>query len=192
MERQTNSQKKIKAAFIQLTREKGFDSLTVTDIARQARINRGTFYRHYVDKYDLLEQLKADIYKELQKIFLNDMYQEEAHADLIPYQTILKAITYLQENFLLIATLASSNGDPNFMVDVKSIIKELITSRIQKENDFHLSTQDLPMEYAIEVLISSVTSVINLWIQRGGQESPEEVANIIFKAKSLAPKDLLI
>ncbi|MHA6603876.1 TetR/AcrR family transcriptional regulator [Aerococcus urinae] len=192
MERQTDSQKKIKTAFIQLTQEKGFDSLTVTDIARQAGINRGTFYRHYVDKYDLLEQLKAGIYEELQKIFLNDTYQEESHEDLIPYQAILEAIICLQNNFPLIATLASSKGDPNFMVDVKSIIKELITSRMQKENNFRLSTKDLPMEYALEVLLSSVTSVINLWIQRGGQESPEEVANIIFKAKSLAPKDLLV
>ncbi|MDK6474774.1 TetR-like C-terminal domain-containing protein, partial [Aerococcus urinae] len=78
---------------------------------------------------------------------------------------------YLQDNFPLIATLASSNGDPNFMVDVKTIIKDLVTSRIRKKPSFTLSTGDLPKEYALEILLSSVTSVINLWIQRGGQES---------------------
>ncbi|MHB2077930.1 TetR/AcrR family transcriptional regulator [Aerococcus mictus] len=194
MQRQTNSQKKIKEAFIQLSQEKGFDSLTVTDIARQANINRGTFYRHYIDKYDLLEQLKENIIKNLQEIFSYDRYPNHKDSDqgLIPQQAILRAIDYLQDNFPLIATLASSNGEPNFMVDVKTIIKDLVTSRIRKKPSFTLSTGDLPKEYALEILLSSVTSVINLWIQRGGQESPEEVANIIAKAKSLAPQDLLL
>lgn len=48
-------------AFIALTIERGFGSLTVRDIAERAGINRSTFYRHYLDKYGLLEAYMAEI-----------------------------------------------------------------------------------------------------------------------------------
>lgn len=47
----------IKAAFIQLLQEKSFHAITVQNISDTARINKKTFYAHYQDKYDLLEQL---------------------------------------------------------------------------------------------------------------------------------------
>ena len=45
----------IREAFFELLREKGFEKMSVADICRIADINRGTFYLHYVDKYDLLD-----------------------------------------------------------------------------------------------------------------------------------------
>ena len=47
----------IRDAFFELLRTKGFDKLTVTDICKLADINRGTFYLHYVDKYQLLDAI---------------------------------------------------------------------------------------------------------------------------------------
>jgi AcrR family transcriptional regulator len=43
-------------AFMALIEEKGFDAIIVQDIADRAMINRVTFYKHYRDKYDLLDQ----------------------------------------------------------------------------------------------------------------------------------------
>ena len=53
--RQTSTKTDIRKTFIELLNTKGFDNLTVSDIARGSDINRGTFYLHYVDKYDLME-----------------------------------------------------------------------------------------------------------------------------------------
>lgn len=47
----------IREAFYELLREKGFDKLTVSDLCKRAQINRGTFYLHYEDKYELLTDL---------------------------------------------------------------------------------------------------------------------------------------
>lgn len=46
----------IRDALTLLMEEKGFEGITVRDLAEKAAINRGTFYLHYKDKYDLLEQ----------------------------------------------------------------------------------------------------------------------------------------
>ena len=48
--------------------EKGFEAITVSDLTKKADINRGTFYLHYKDKYDLLEQSEEEIFVELDRI----------------------------------------------------------------------------------------------------------------------------
>jgi len=40
-----------------LVSEKGFEAITVQDIAKRATVNRATFYAHYEDKYDLVDRL---------------------------------------------------------------------------------------------------------------------------------------
>jgi AcrR family transcriptional regulator len=56
------TRKLIQQAFIELTVEKGFAALTVRDITERAMINRSTFYRHYLDKYDLLDQYMKEVH----------------------------------------------------------------------------------------------------------------------------------
>ena len=51
----------LQEAMIELITEKGFEAITVGDIAERAMINRATFYRHYQDKYDLVAKIFEDI-----------------------------------------------------------------------------------------------------------------------------------
>ncbi|MEY8371460.1 TetR/AcrR family transcriptional regulator C-terminal domain-containing protein [Aerococcaceae bacterium 50-4] len=50
----------IHRAFATLFFEKEFDTISVKEIAEAAQIGRKTFYLHYVDKYDLLDQVVAE------------------------------------------------------------------------------------------------------------------------------------
>ena len=52
----TKSKLAIKQAFIELVETKGYDKVSVCDIAKKANINRNTFYLHYEDKDDLVKQ----------------------------------------------------------------------------------------------------------------------------------------
>lgn len=54
------TRKLLQEALIALTVEKGFNAVTVRDITERAMVNRSTFYRHYLDKYDLLDQYMED------------------------------------------------------------------------------------------------------------------------------------
>ena len=51
----------IKNSFLELMKEKEFEKITVKDITTRARINRGTFYIHYLDKYDLMKQMQEKV-----------------------------------------------------------------------------------------------------------------------------------
>ncbi len=48
--------------------KKSFSSITITELCRRAGINRGTFYIHYIDMDDLLDDLLADFGKENYKV----------------------------------------------------------------------------------------------------------------------------
>src|SRR5690242_3716923 len=61
------TRKLLQQALIEGTVEKGFAALTVRDITERAMVNRSTFYRHYIDKYDLLEQHLSEMYETLQR-----------------------------------------------------------------------------------------------------------------------------
>lgn len=54
-QRQTQSKTKIYQALVTLLKKDSFDKISVADITRLAGINRGTFYLHYLDKFDLID-----------------------------------------------------------------------------------------------------------------------------------------
>ena len=58
--------KLIEQAFIELIRERGFQSITIHDITGRATLNRATFYAHFEDKYDLLDHfIRAQFHEAL-------------------------------------------------------------------------------------------------------------------------------
>jgi len=51
------TRKLIREAFLQLIAEKEYNNITVTDIIKKADYNRATFYRHFYDKEDLVNEI---------------------------------------------------------------------------------------------------------------------------------------
>jgi AcrR family transcriptional regulator len=51
-------------SFRELLAEKSFEAITVQDVTDRATVNRATFYSHFEDKYDLLEQAFAEMFKQ--------------------------------------------------------------------------------------------------------------------------------
>lgn len=193
MQRNTETRSLIKEAFTVLMKEKGFQTLTVSDITRKAGINRGTFYLHYVDKYDLLEKLEEDLLDDLTEILLK---KYDNHFDnpkeIIPYQAILSALYYVKDDFDFIQVLISKNGDMSFINRFKELLQKSMKEGILKTGILNFSRKGLPEDYANEILLSSTASVILLWIRKGGIETPEEIAHIVNQSKDISPYELLI
>jgi len=51
----------IRQAFLKLLQEKPCEKITVTDITKQADLNRSTFYAHYPDVQGLIEEIEEEI-----------------------------------------------------------------------------------------------------------------------------------
>lgn len=194
--RQTSTKKDIRKTFIGLLNTKGFDNLTVSDLARGSDINRGTFYLHYVDKYDLMEKLEMEVIYDLKQIMLLDSDKSNINLDqpldLIPYNRIVKSLYYIKDDFDFIFALSGKGGDHNFPTLIKEVLKETLLAKIDASDQLHFSKKGIPEEYAIEILLSGIVAIIMVWIRKGGIESPEEVGQMIELAKKLPPYELLL
>ena len=51
----------IKKALLKLMHEKKFEEISVTDIVREADINRGTFYAHYSNVQDVIRKMEEEM-----------------------------------------------------------------------------------------------------------------------------------
>ena len=62
----------IKDTFLELLNQKSFTKITVTEICKNAEINRGTFYLHYYDIHDVLFCQKIQMESQYRALFLDD------------------------------------------------------------------------------------------------------------------------
>ncbi|PWG60867.1 TetR/AcrR family transcriptional regulator [Bifidobacterium catulorum] len=181
---------------------KGFDSMTVSDIARTAGINRGTFYMHYLDKMDLHQQLVDDAIEDLTRILVTDAASPGANAtaphrgkaicDAFQSNSIADALRYIRDDYAFFSVVSRSGNDMQLYYRMKEVLKRLIVAQATRfgaepKTDYN----GIPADYAMEILVSAVSSIIWLWIRRGCKESPEEICRIIEVNKTTAPVDIL-
>ncbi|WP_455718400.1 TetR/AcrR family transcriptional regulator, partial [Anaerosporobacter sp.] len=77
------TKKVIKESLIELLQEKEIHQITVTDICNKADINRGTFYTHYKDAYDLLQSLEDELFDQILKYALETSLETHLNTLLI-------------------------------------------------------------------------------------------------------------
>src|SRR5262245_53163410 len=98
----------IQDAFMALTVEQGFAAVTVRDITERAMINRSTFYRYYLDKYDLLEQYMAGVYG------LTSGSDEPEAEGMEALPGPVKLLRHIQEHADFFRVMLGVKGDPAF------------------------------------------------------------------------------
>ncbi|MGL5149042.1 MAG: TetR/AcrR family transcriptional regulator [Clostridium sp.] len=171
----------LKETFINLVKEKGIAGVTVTDIVTKLDFNRGTFYLHYQDKYELLEEIEDSIISSI-KIIINDTLLENINTLLPRDNDILqillcKIYTYIKNSSQFIGVLLGPNGDLSFQWKVKALIEGVLIRNLQIMN----ITNSIPSNYMSIIASSSQIGVIQKWIKGGFQESPEELALFMTK-----------
>lgn len=83
-------------AFRALLEEKTFSEISVYQISERADLNRGTFYAHFSDKYELLEQLIREQFRAYLDKGLSDSQYKQRNNNL--QRVIQLAISYFQES----------------------------------------------------------------------------------------------
>ncbi len=190
--RNTQTRSRIKKALTELIVQKGFDALTVSDITRRAEINRGTFYLHYIDKFDLLQTLEEEMIVELKRVLIHEDNLEgvQSAVDMFPYDALLNCLNLVCADFDFVAAISGKGGDPEFASKLKNIISDLLDQSL-KLTGGAIRCDQFSYDYARALTICHVTTIINLWLERGGEESPEEVARMIVAAKDICPVELV-
>ena len=164
------TRKAIKAAFLTLIRTKGYDRITIQDIADEAMINRNTFYLHYMDKIDLMESLCKDSLDQL-KVCINLEIKDIGEMSEELFTCILRqTVKVIEADMEFFKAMLSENGYPNFANYLKETLKRLMLAGLEKY------TSEYNMDVALEYMISGLVGVICMWITHSDKL---EVAKII-------------
>lgn len=158
-----SSKEKIKRAFITLLQDKDINNIYVTDIVELAGVNRSTFYTNYLDIYDLADNIKENMYKDVLKL-----YEEEASDGRHSYN-YLKLFKHIKDNQLYYKTMFKLNFDFTNYYDYHLEKDEAIK--------YYGTTDNI--DYHVEFFKAGITAVIKKWLFNGCLESPEEIMDII-------------
>lgn len=170
------TRKVIRDTFFALLLEKSVKQITVTEICKLSEINRATFYKHYLDVYDLLEQIEAGAL-ELIRETAKQMRGENAG---VYFVNLLEHVRNHHEQYALIG---SEHGDPHFAQKVSACLFKETRAQI-----FH-RLPDMPDErkqFVCHFLQGGGSSVLEYWIQTGMKQEPSVLARLIFDLSDAA------
>lgn len=127
MNRQVKKTKNnIANALLQTAKEKGIERVTIQDIIARADINRATFYYHYANKLELINEIETYILDGLiQTIRIKKIESIHSLKELL-YQPILASLEHILEYSTIYTVLLSEQGITNFKWKILNALKTSI------------------------------------------------------------------
>lgn len=152
-------------AFHDLMTEKKYESITIRDIVQRAGINRSTFYLHFLDKEDLMEQNSNFILEKLREAiryptFSLEAAQRDYEERQQPISSLIAFFNHIQEYFKFYSVML---GEKQFPQQLDEVIKEELLK---------FSIDKVRCAYNAGGLIG----LIRYWVSTKMQESPEHMA----------------
>jgi len=154
-------------ALIALTLEKGYEAVTIRDITERADIGYATFFRHYRDKDDLLEDVLDVVLAEL----VERLCPAKPGADPAAIGVLL--FRHVQEQSEVVRVLLGSH----------TLIPRLIELATQNIASDHTprSGSPVPPEIAAHHIVTSTISLIQWWLDHQMPYPPERMGLIYYE-----------
>ena len=159
--RKKESIERIERAFLEALQTKELEQISVSELCKQAGLNRTTFYANYADVYALADSIRDKLENSLAELYQREIEQGFNSNDY------LKLFRHIQNNQIFYKTYFKLGYDDKY----KIIAYDSALAQQHFQNRF--------IEYHMEFFKGGITRIIKLWLQNGCQESPEDMFEII-------------
>jgi AcrR family transcriptional regulator len=166
-------------AFLDLTVQKGFSALSVSDIAKYAGINRATFYRHYRDKFDLMDHYARAVYELLDIPEAGPQKSYKMEANQI-FPGLIRILDHIQTNARFYRVMLGKNGDPVFIDKIQQYIQKRIRRSLPTGFQYDEILIDLYIYYSSNASVGAIL----WWLEHDIPYPPAEMAAILHKLES--------
>lgn len=166
------TQERIEETFWDLLADGGFPKITVRALSERAGINRGTFYLHAEDKYDLLSQVEDRLHQGMMgggaRLASGDAPEGEASPMAAP---MIAGARFAYENRERMLLLMDDTCDPLFFSKYAAKVKAAMLG----------AADDLTsgQRYALALMEGVIGSLFGEWVRGGMRETPEEYVGIV-------------
>ncbi len=174
-----NSKKAIANSFLSLFKDKDINQITVSEICRLADINRGTFYKYYLDIYDLADSMSKEILSNLREILTFDVTIDSFRESLIK---LLEFITIHRDHILEI------NKAGNRVSDLTNSIQKIFNDKLETVANILFPELDMQTSLTkVGFMASGCTGAVTMWLYSNKEiDTQKEVDIIIDCIKKLA------
>ena len=166
------TRRQLRECLISLLKEKKVQDITVRELTDMADLNRGTFYLHYKDVFDLLEKTEAELQDEFNQLVLKHDAVDLKQRPAVIFNEIYSLV---YENADLIEILLGENGDLNFVNRLKKLIREKCLKDWMEE--FRTGNPAV-FDAFFSYIASGCVGLVQYWLQTGLKETPQQMAKL--------------
>ena len=170
------TRKVIEDTFMGLLAQKPVTRITVTEVCQGAQINRATFYKHYLDVPDLLEQIENRLLEEL-KAVVGEMPGGELTMEMLR-DKMTGMLQYIKNGAGTYMILAGDGADPTLPMKtfqlINSMYYPLLAQRFPQKSEAY-------REMLYNYLTLGCGGALMVWIRHGMRESCEEMAEFLLE-----------
>ena len=162
--RVTKTKNSIRKAFRELILQKEFSSITITELAALADIDRKTFYLHYTSVEDILKEFEDELADKVMALLKN-----REHIDISFFFHSLNDI--MMEDISLYRRFSAATSYSFFLARCKNILKSSITESFYPKSGISRAYFEVYAEY----ISSGVISIYTNWLSSEQELSLEEL-----------------
>jgi AcrR family transcriptional regulator len=160
----------IRKTFTALLTEKELKDISVSELTQLADINRGTFYLHYRDIFDLFEQIEKEVWEDFTAIIEKHKVYDQASLSLILLE-LFKYIAADSDIFIAILKTKESTFLDQFIATSRPKNKKEWSRLVRGGNE-----EDY--EYYYSFIAFGCVAILKRWFEGGMKESPQYMAKL--------------
>lgn len=159
--RTVKTKKMIRRALAELLQEKELRKITVQEIADKAEVSRFTFYKHYLDVYDLYDKIERELLIDISVIVL----QIENKTTEEFFQ---KLVQYIYDNSVTFGMIFNPNSKSNLRDKLSKLIEGMFKKLYSEKLRIQMDNKELA--YICCYRSQGCLSVIQRWVINGLEE----------------------
>lgn len=175
--RVTKTKRDLRLALLQLLKKYPFEKISVSDICNEAIINRMTFYKHFDDKYDLLNHTMETTVEEVLQMTTEKFDIQKFDETPIKFCTLLidVVLDYCAKNKELLQSLMVKDG--GIVQDLLFNITRKNIEKLIKELDKLASAKYSPAAISA-FMTGGISYLIYYWLTHSGEYTREQFAKM--------------
>ncbi|GCE07104.1 TetR/AcrR family transcriptional regulator [Dictyobacter aurantiacus] len=177
--RAQRTHKLLREALVELLSEQHFESITVGELAQRAMINRATFYRHYLDKYDLVEKIFEEAAYELNSTIGPPRVGLDGIDGDQPPEAWVAFFEHVAQHRRLYGALLGKNGSSWFTRSMREYTIGIMEERERLRTRLpgvRRGQEAMPREVALAFSANLLISTLTWWLESESSYSPREMA----------------
>ena len=179
-----NTAKKMNLALISLLKKKPLEYITISELCETAGVNRSTFYLHYENTCDLLDETTRYLLDNFLSYFTNNtraiafnlLECELDELNFISNKYLTPYLTYIKDNKEIFLTALSHVRSFGFDSVYKRMFENIFNPILDR---FHYPEED--RKYVMMYYLNGINAISFEWLKEDCNKSIEDISKIIIE-----------